>query len=195
MASQLPVPKISGTYIAAVSGGPDSMAMLNFYANHISLVCHINYHKRATATRDEEILINYCKERNIPYKILHVTDEVYRKYSIHTKNFEAIARNIRYDFFRNCIADAGTNRLLVGHNLDDFIENAIMQREKKSRTLFYGIKQNTQHHGLLIYRPLIDVRKSVLMAYCDRVGVRYGIDETNTSYEILRNRVRKCVEL
>jgi tRNA(Ile)-lysidine synthase len=188
-------PKISGTYIAAVSGGPDSMAMLDMYINHISLVCHINYHKRQGASRDEEIVINYCKERNMPYKILHVTDEVYRKYSVHTKNFEAIARNIRYDFFRECIGTAGTNRLLVGHNLDDFIENAIMQRERNSKTLFYGIKQITEHHGLTIFRPFIDIRKAVLASYCNRVGVQYGIDETNASYEILRNRVRKCVEL
>ena len=54
--------------LIACSGGPDSMALLDMYRTKKKVVvCHINYHKRDSAKRDENIVRKYCKENNIPF--------------------------------------------------------------------------------------------------------------------------------
>ena len=46
------------SYLVACSGGPDSMALLDMLKDKYNLkVCHINYHKRDTAKRDENMMV------------------------------------------------------------------------------------------------------------------------------------------
>ena len=53
-------------YLVACSGGPDSMALLDMFKDKYELyVCHINYHKRESAKRDELIVRRYCKKNRI----------------------------------------------------------------------------------------------------------------------------------
>lgn len=54
-------------YLAAVSGGPDSMALLYAYKKLIYGVCHVNYNKRKTAKRDELIVKNFCLKNKIKF--------------------------------------------------------------------------------------------------------------------------------
>jgi tRNA(Ile)-lysidine synthase len=177
-------------YLCAVSGGPDSMALLDKYHNQISLVCHVNYQVRESALRDTNIVIAYCKEKNIKLEILTVTEQMYDEYRKICNNFEAIARFIRYDFFLKCSKKHHLNTILIAHNLDDFLETAIMQKQKNSKTLFYGIKKRTQYHGLNIFRPLLNVRKKDLEKYCLTNHIPYGIDETNFCDKYTRNKIR-----
>ena len=55
-------------WVLAVSGGPDSMALLDmaFKSNVEIIVVHVNYHKRESALRDQMIVQEYCAENNIP---------------------------------------------------------------------------------------------------------------------------------
>jgi tRNA(Ile)-lysidine synthase len=132
-------------YIAAVSGGPDSMAMLDIYKKNVALVCHVNYQKRDSAYRDAGIVKMYCKNNHIKFNELIVTENIYRKYRKINNNFQAIARLIRYDFFLKCAKQMRLNHLLVAHNKDDFLETALMQLGRKSKTLFYGISNTTNY--------------------------------------------------
>ena len=54
-------------WIVGVSGGPDSMALLDLCRRHrVSVVCaHVNYHHRPTADRDQQIVEAYCRFRFI----------------------------------------------------------------------------------------------------------------------------------
>ena len=56
------------TYIIGVSGGPDSMALLDMCKKqgYSLVVAHMNYQKRDSALRDEEIVRKYCEENGIP---------------------------------------------------------------------------------------------------------------------------------
>jgi tRNA(Ile)-lysidine synthase len=130
-------------YLAAVSGGPDSMAMLSKYKRKIYVVCHVNYHKRDSSIRDENIVKKFCSENKIKCEVLNVTKKIYHSYK--EKNFEHLARNIRYDFFCEIGKKYNIDKLLVAHNEDDFLETALMQKNKKSKTLFLGIKKNSNY--------------------------------------------------
>ncbi|RCJ03109.1 tRNA lysidine(34) synthetase TilS, partial [Ureaplasma urealyticum] len=179
-------------YLAAVSGGPDSMAMLNMYKRNISVVCHVNYHKRESADRDQEIVVDFCKKNNLPIEILDVDEKVYEKYA-HIDNFQAKARLIRYDFFKEIGKKYNIQHLYIAHNFDDFLETAYMQRARQSKALFYGIKESNVVNGMIVKRPVLFIRKQTLQRYCDENKIKYGIDETNELDIYERNRVRKTI--
>ena len=83
------------TIVVACSGGPDSMAlldMLNQKQNYNIIVCHVNYQKRESAFRDESIVKEYCLKHNLSF---HLLKPIYSS----SQNFQAWARDVRYDFF------------------------------------------------------------------------------------------------
>ncbi|WP_031488814.1 tRNA lysidine(34) synthetase TilS [Ureaplasma canigenitalium] len=187
------IDKLKGKkYVAGVSGGPDSMAMLDMYKKKIKVVCHIDYGKRESSKRDKEIVINFCQKNNIICEVLTVTDEIYNLYD-DVNNFQKKARMIRYDFFKQIADKYNLNHLMLAHHLDDHLETAYMLQSKESKALFYGIKKKTIINNLNVYRPLIDLRKTTLIRYCNEHHISYGFDETNDSTIYERNAVRKMM--
>ncbi|MCQ3907566.1 MAG: tRNA lysidine(34) synthetase TilS [Mycoplasmoidaceae bacterium] len=176
-------------YIIAVSGGPDSMALLDLFKSRIVGVCHVNYHKRADSNKDAQIVINYCSDHSLPFAIKDVDKKQYRTSKQH--NFQALAREIRYDFFVQCAKQFKCRNLLIAHNLNDFLETAIMQENRKSLNFYYGIKPLSKYKTLTIYRPLITELKSELEKYCKLHNIAYAIDSSNATDLYERNRIRK----
>jgi tRNA(Ile)-lysidine synthase len=82
----------------------------------------------------------------------------------------------------------------VAHHLDDFLETAIMQYEKCSKTLFFGIKKNSNYKSLKILRPFINCRKSELVDYCNNNNISFALDSTNKDISYKRNMIRKRIE-
>jgi tRNA(Ile)-lysidine synthase len=143
-------------YVAAVSGGPDSMSMLDMFKKQIALVCHVNYNKRITAQRDARIVEDYCKKNKLKLEVLNVTDEMYKQYKELNNNFQATARAIRYDFFNSCANKAHLDTVLIAHTMDDFLETAMMQKKRNSASLFLGIHEKSVYKTINIYRPLLN---------------------------------------
>ena len=179
----------SKKYIAAVSGGPDSMALLDKFRKQIIGVCHVNYHKRVDSNNDAKIVVDYCTDHSIPVAIYEVDKHDYKNASQH--NFQALARTIRYEFFVQCAKQFKCSNLLIAHNLNDFIETAIMQQNRKSLNFFYGIKAETKYKTLNIFRPLLKKLKRDLEKYCRENHIKYAIDSSNESDIYERNRIRK----
>ncbi|MCV3743784.1 tRNA lysidine(34) synthetase TilS [Ureaplasma sp. ES3154-GEN] len=179
-------------YAAGVSGGPDSMAMLDMYKKQIKVVCHVNYHMRSEADDDMQIVIDYCNRFKIKYEVLHVNEEVLKKFN-HINNFQAKARAIRYAFFAEIANQYGLNGVMIAHNQDDFLETAYMQKQRNSKSLFYGIRSKIIINNTLIYRPVLQLRKSALLRYCIEQNIPYGIDKTNFKDIYERNQVRKTI--
>lgn len=179
-------------YIAAVSGGPDSIALLHMYRRHIKAVCTVKYNKRSDCQKDVECVQTLCEKYKIKLEILDVNDEMYNQIDIH--NFQAKARKIRYDFFKQIAEKYNAEAVLVAHQLDDFLETAYLQKQKGSMALFYGIKEESDWNGLRIYRPLIRrYRKVTLQRYCDDYNLPYAIDSSNENDIYERNRARKVI--
>ena len=78
--------KIKGNYIAAVSGGPDSMALLDIYKKNIKCVCHVNYNFRKDSSKDACIVRKYCHKNQIKLFIKTIKPSTYIDKPF--KNFE-----------------------------------------------------------------------------------------------------------
>ena len=178
-------------YLAGISGGPDSMALLNKYKDVIKVVCHINYHKRKDSNKDMQIVQQYCQKNNIIFECLNISNDDYEKAT--EKNFQTLARDLRYNFFVKIANKYQIFNLLIAHQFDDFLETAIMQQNKKSMNFYYGIKKVNHYKNLVIYRPLINKTKKSLEKYCKKKNIVYAFDWTNETDMYDRNKVRKIL--
>jgi len=167
------------------SGGPDSMALLDIIYNkgYEIFVAHVNYQKRESAIRDERIVIEYCESRNIDLQILKPDFD-------YQSNFQAWARDVRYDFAKKLAKENKCDLIMVAHQLDDVLETYLMQKKRGSIPSHYGINETLDFEGYTIYRPLLHLTKKDLENYCLENGVNYGIDESNMSDDYQRNRIR-----
>ena len=171
-------------YLLAVSGGPDSMFLLNEYKNKKIVVAHVNYNLRKSSTRDQKIVENFCNKNNIELRTLVVRTKP-------TKNVEAWARKIRYDFFKDVYDDVGCTKLLTGHHRDDFLETALMQQGSGRVPEFFGIKKKRIINGMVVVRPFIHLYwKNEIIKELDKNNVEYGVDETNSDIKFTRNAIR-----
>lgn len=175
-------------YCVAVSGGCDSMTLLDkCVQSHLNvIVAHVNYQKRESAKRDEEIVRKYCEIHSIPFFVRYCDPH-------HKGNFQGYARKFRYDFFRELCQQENCESVLVAHQQDDLLETYLMQCQRKSIPLVYGLAKSVKHHGVQIERPILDMTKEECYQYCFDHDIPFGEDESNFSNDYLRNRLRREV--
>lgn len=171
--------------VVACSGGPDSMALLDMLrkSGKDIVVAHINYQKRDTAIRDENIVRSYCSMYDIP---LHIDKPILEG----KENFQAWARNVRYQFFEMICDQYNTKEIYVAHQKDDVIETYIFQKRRHMICDAYGIQEKSIRNGYTILRPLLMYTKQDLINYCIENHVSFGIDETNLEDHYTRNQIR-----
>lgn len=179
-------------YIIAVSGGPDSMALLNKKRFFIKAVCHINYHDREDTDNDELIVKNYCKKYKIPIFVFDTRKDDISKYQ-KISNPQSFYREIRYDFFIDVAKKIQVKKCFIAHNKDDFLESVYMTLSKSKKNLFLGIRRKAKYKDLVLVRPLLHKRKKELEKYCVNKGIRFAVDYSNFSDIYLRNIIRKKI--
>lgn len=178
--------------VAAVSGGSDSMALLNIL-NGIKeeygfslCAAHVNHGLRGeNAERDERFVERKCRESGIPVHILKAdVAELARQTGT---GVEECGRNVRYDFFNSL----GENIIIAtAHNQSDRIE-----------TFLFNFTRGSALRGLCsipakrdnIIRPLIDCSKEEIVDFCEQNSIEYVTDETNSDVKYSRNRIRHNV--
>ena len=116
--------------VLGVSGGPDSISMLNIL-NEIKdefdfkiYVAHINHLIREEAIDDEKFVENYCKKNDISFFCKRA--EVQKIAETQKIGTEEAGRNVRYEFFEEVCSKVGANKIAIAHNKNDKIETIIM---------------------------------------------------------------------
>ena len=177
--------KLDGKWLVAISAGSDSMALLSMCVeNHMDVMCaHVNYHHRKEAEEEQAYVMQLCQSYHVP---LCVKDDAFT----YTGNFEAEAREYRYDFFVECVKRYHLKGVLVAHHEDDVLETYFMQEEKGSIPSYYGLKEDVMYQGILVKRPLLKYTKQDLIHYCEAHQIRYYVDCTNADESLTRNRIR-----
>ncbi|AGR41716.1 tRNA(Ile)-lysidine synthase [Spiroplasma diminutum CUAS-1] len=180
-------------YILGLSGGADSVFLFHFLLEkgiNDFIACHVNYNFRKDSYKDLELVQNLCKKN----KIKLVVKNISQNYSELRQNFEAWARNERYDFFCEQARKENAEAILIAHNLNDHIETFIMQKNKNKNVSYFGISDRTHYRDFLILRPILNLKKTDIIKRLEEKKIKYIIDSTNFDLKYERNNVRHNLE-
>ncbi len=179
----------------AVSGGPDSMALLfltNFWIKKLKghLIALIVDHKlREESTKEARWIKEYLLNFDIESKILNV-----KKNNINKKNMNE-ARINRYNLLTNYCIKNYILHLFIAHHKDDFIETYI--NRKIAGSDFEGLKsiqENIVINKTNIIRPLIKFSKTDIYKYNNYNNIAFIEDPTNLNLNYTRSIIRKYLK-
>lgn len=146
--------------VVAVSGGPDSMCLLNILKNlrqkfNIELfVAHINHMIREEADSETEYVKNYCEKNNIKCFIKRAN--VLEMAKEQKKGTEEMGRIVRYDFFEYVANEVSANKIAIAHTENDNAETILMNLMRGAS--LEGLKGIEPIRGKYI-RPLIECNR------------------------------------
>ena len=177
--------------VAAISGGPDSMYLLDILMNKLDkkiVVAHVHHNLRQESDEEAIRLEEYCEKHNLIFEMMKIENYPNNKFS------EEAARKIRYEFFDSLIIKYNSDVLFTAHHGDDQIETILMRLTRGSSLKGYaGIELVSKDRGYKIVRPLIYITKEDIINYLNNKGVWYAVDKSNTDLKYTRNRYRKNI--
>ncbi len=107
------------------------------------------------------------------------------------QNFEATARNVRYDFFESLIGEHGYTNLITAHQLDDRLEWLLMQLGKGAGLYeLLGMSVIEKRKNYRLVRPLLETTREQINNYLKDNCIRYFEDESNSDEKYKRNFFR-----
>jgi len=170
---------VEKTYVVAVSGGVDSVVLLDMLRkvpNLTLVVAHFDHGIRQESADDAAFVADLASRHGLPFETKRMT--------LGPKASEDVARKHRYDFLRKT-AEKHNAKIVTAHHADDIIE-----------TIAINHIRGTGWRGLAvldsdIVRPLLEMDKQKILAYAERHGLEWREDSTNASDAYLRNRLRK----
>ena len=169
-------------FVLAVSGGVDSVALLDIFAKHPDseiIVAHFDHGIRPDSADDAKFVEGLAGKYGCKFET--------KREELGPNASEELARDRRYAFLLS-IANKYDAKLVTAHHADDVIESIAI-----------NLTRGTGWRGLAvldsgIIRPLTYTTKSELLEYAKRKGLVWHEDSTNSSDDYLRNRIRKSLE-
>lgn len=170
------------TYIIAVSGGVDSVALLHRLTqvkpdsiNYV--VAHVDHGIRSDSTSDAEFVHNLAEKYHCAFEIVEL--------KLGANASEESARDARYDFLYTVMKKYKAEGIITAHHQDDVLE-----------TMLLNMLRGTGPRGLVGYsrteivRPFINKTKKDLVEYANKHKLSWREDSTNSDEKYLRNYVR-----
>lgn len=176
---KLTLPK-PGAYIIAVSGGVDSVVLLDLLAAHGEyglIVATLDHGWREDNALDTQLVECLCAEYGLPFVVARL---------LLPDRSEAIARKYRYAFLHQLARDYKADGILLAHHADDIRETVILNAQRGADRL--GLVP-MREEGLLV-RPLRWASKQDIVSYAKANGLRWREDSTNTDGRYRRNALR-----
>lgn len=180
--------------VVAVSGGPDSMCLLNILKNlrqkfNIELfVAHINHMIREEADSETEYVKNYCEKNNIKCFIKRAN--VLEMAKEQKKGTEEMGRIVRYDFFEYVANEVSADKIAIAHTENDNAETILMNLMRGAS--LEGLKGIEPIRGKYI-RPLIECNREEIEKYCEINKLDPKFDKTNNDNTYTRNKIRNLL--
>lgn len=180
--------------VLAVSGGLDSMVLLNLLMNNPEIsnsqlvVAHFN-HQLRFASQEEAVFVKaFCQKKNLTYHYGQWTDNQSES------NVEKRARVARYHFLEKICLKEDSPFLITGHHQDDLAETVLMKLVSGSRFAnLVGIQPVSQRADITLIRPLLNISKQELLEYSMVNQVSFMEDESNQNLNFKRNRYRQNI--
>ena len=180
----------NATVIAAVSGGPDSVALLHLLHRikkwSALIAVYIDHGLRPAETGAEiRLLEDLCGSLGVPCETVAVDVHAERKQT--GASLEEAARTLRYDALEAARSRHGASVIAVAHTADDQAEEVLIRLIRGSGRK--GLSGMALRRNRII-RPLLQEEKQTLIDYLEENAIPFCRDSSNQERLFLRNRVR-----
>ncbi len=174
--------------IIGFSSGPDSVCLLDVlktvFENKIDFtLVYINHglRKQSVLTKEETLTQYYAHKYQCGFKIIKINVPCSKK------GIEAEARERRYRVLIDYARKINAQRIVLGHNLDDFVETFFLNLVRGSGNI--GLQSIPPIRSLFV-RPLLNVRKKEILEYLKKRKLKFSKDVSNLDTDIRRNFIR-----
>ncbi|MEL7588125.1 MAG: tRNA lysidine(34) synthetase TilS, partial [Prolixibacteraceae bacterium] len=174
--------------ILAVSGGVDSMVMLDLFQQigQEFVVAHCNFRLRgAESDTEETFLRDWCGERDIELYVKHFDTREYA--NLTGVSVEMAARKLRYDWFFELMDELSFQYVATAHHQDDLVETMLVNLTRG--TGIRGLAGIMPKNGRII-RPLLFMNRPQILAYAADHHISYKNDSSNDELLYQRNMIR-----
>ncbi len=167
--------KIPNELVVALSGGPDSMALLHFVSQSRKrkVTAAVFDHDTGMFEKAMPVIEELCKNLEVPIVTGKIQSEKPKG-----KSPEEHWRDERYAWL-----DSLDMPILTGHNLDDVVETYLWSALNGFAKLIPTTRNN-------VLRPLLAVTKMELLFYCDKHKIKFVEDPSNDDRKYTRSKVR-----
>ncbi len=182
--------------LLAVSGGADSMVMLDLFSRcrRNITVAHFDHHIREKSAADALRVAQRCAELGIPFTPGEADVPAYARQQ--QKTLEDAARILRYEFLTKAAERLGATVIATAHTADDQAETVLMHLLRGSGVQgIAGMPASARLEGyagvaLVLIRPMLSFWRAEIEQYLAENNLTHCEDETNLLTEHFRNRIR-----
>lgn len=175
------------TVVIGFSGGYDSMCLLDIlskirdkYTDMNLVAAHFNHNWRGEESlREQEVCRIFAASRGIEFYTKTAAGDV--------KKTENDARRARYEFFEEAYEEYDADAVFTAHNMDDNAETVLYRIIKGTGII--GLKGISEKRNYF-YRPLLKIRRSEIVDYCNRHNLSPNKDSSNSNTVYRRNYIR-----
>ena len=180
------------SYVIAVSGGPDSLALVALTRFHQKeentktfKYVLINHNIRKNSAQEAKIIKDLLKKQHIKLDILINKKKI-------NKNIQGEARNVRYNLISNYCKKKKIKNLITAHNLEDQVETFFIRLSRGSGLTGLSSMSHITNldKGIRLYRPLLEIKKKDLEKISKCAFKKYIRDPSNKNNKFLRSRIR-----
>jgi tRNA(Ile)-lysidine synthase len=180
------------TVVVAVSGGADSVALLDILVHLedeglVLVVAHLNHGLRGEASDgDEEFVSRLAAGYGLSFEARRADVATLARDS--KLSMEDAGRELRYAFFAETAKKHGATSIALAHHLDDQAETVLIRLLRGAGGA--GLSAMGSGSQGLLKRPLLQVARIELESYLRGRGLTFRTDDTNADTAILRNSIR-----
>ena len=170
-----------GKYVLAVSGGIDSMVLLDVMRalpNIALVIAHYDHGIREDSGVDRLFVQRIAEQHSLPF--------FYEQGMLGAAASEATARAARYDFLKRVQGETNAQAIVTAHHQDDVIETAILNVLRGTGRKGLSSLMSTEAYQ----RPFLRITKQQILAYAHANHLQWREDSTNANEAYLRNYVR-----
>lgn len=184
------VPPGSGV-IVAVSGGPDSVALLHLLTRLRSVlscwiaVAHMDHGLRAESVKEADFVRTMAVEMGLEVEVRRV--DVRRRAAEEGMSLEEAGRKARYAFFEDARVSCGAQVIATAHHREDVLESFFLRIFRGSSLT--GLRGIPPVRGRIV-RPLIGIPRQEVVGFLEEEHIPYIVDPTNLDTETDRNFIR-----
>lgn len=183
------------TVIIGVSGGPDSICLLNILKNLQNqlgikiVVAHINHKIREEADEETRYVEEFCKKIDVPCFVKYA--DIIKMAKENKCGTEEIGRAVRYEFFEEVLTKVNGNKIATAHNANDNAETVLMNIMRGSG--LSGLKGIDRIRDNKFIRPIIECSRDEIEEYCREHKLDPRYDKTNEENTYTRNKIRNLL--